>query len=113
MSTNNTHIFKRIYAIVMVVVFTGFALSIKPAGANSSIIFQIRAIISLIFFGVGLLLHIYHKSLGPSFHKRQIAVVKRKTSEKEMTQQIKYIGSCLMAVGFLIFTISVLMKLIV
>ena len=110
---DNTHIFKRIYTIVMVVVFTGFALSIKPAGANNSTIFQIRTIISLIFLGIGLLLHIYHKSLGPSFYKRQIAVVKRKTSEKEMTQQIKYIGSCLTVVGLLIFTISILMKLIV
>jgi len=97
----------------MVVVFTGFVLSIKPSGANSSTTFQIRTIISLIFLGLGLLSNICNKTLGSWFYKGQIAVVKKKTSEKEMTQQIKYFGSFLTAVGLLIFTISVLMRLIV
>jgi uncharacterized membrane protein YidH (DUF202 family) len=110
---DNTHIFKWTYTIVMVVVFTGFSLSIKPSGANNSTIFLIRTLISLIFFGIGSLLYVYHKSLGPSFYKRQIALIKRKTSEKKMAQQIKYIASCLMVVGLLILSISTIMKLIV
>ena len=93
---------KKIYAVFMTLVFTALCLAFTADGPDKFIILKNRFIITFIFFGPGMLLLIFNKSVGKFIFKNQIKALKPNETEEDVISQSSYMGKCMFFTGVLI-----------
>lgn len=103
------NIFKHLYGIIMVIIFTAFCLTVTcPEGAEKLKVLENRMVASLIFIIPGFISLMFKDWMLKIFYTRNGLVFRDENSKQKALKDIKYFGTYVLTSGVAILVFGLI-----